>query len=61
MGKNLVKDVLLDGGSSVNITVKTHYDGLFWTSQWEFFLGESSIVALYSNIFKKLSKSEMKN
>jgi hypothetical protein len=34
VGKNLVKDVLLDGGSSVNITIKTHYDGLFWMSQW---------------------------
>jgi len=46
-----MKDVLLDGGSSVNITVKTHYDGLFWMSQWQFFHGESSIVALYQNIF----------
>jgi hypothetical protein len=26
-----------------------------------FFLGESNIVALYSNIFEKLGKSEMKN
>jgi hypothetical protein len=26
-----------------------------------FFLGESSIVALYSNLFEKLGKSEMKN
>jgi hypothetical protein len=25
------------------------------------FLGESSIVALYSNIFEKLGKNEMKN
>jgi hypothetical protein len=41
--------------------VKTHYGGLFWMSQCQFFLGESSIVALYSNIFEKLGKSEMKN
>jgi hypothetical protein len=26
-----------------------------------FFLGESSIVELYSNIFEKLGKNEMKN
>jgi hypothetical protein len=25
------------------------------------FLGESSIVALYSNLFEKLGKNEMKN
>ncbi len=61
VGKNLVKDFLLDGGSSVNITIKTHYDGLFSMSQWQFFLGESNIVALHSNIFEKLGKNEMKN
>jgi hypothetical protein len=42
-------------------SIKTHYTHLFWKSQWHFFLGESSIIALYSNLLGKLSKSEMKN
>jgi hypothetical protein len=29
-------------------------------SQWHFFVGESSIVALYSNIFEKLGKVRWK-
>jgi hypothetical protein len=41
--------------------VKAHYNGLLWKSQWQFFLSESSIVALYSNLFEKLGKSGMKN
>ncbi len=40
--------------------MKTHYDGHFWMSQWQFFLGESNIVALYLYIIAKLGKSEMK-
>ncbi len=36
--------------------VKAHQGGFFWMSQWHFFVGESSIVALYSNIFEKLGK-----
>jgi hypothetical protein len=41
--------------------VKVCYDGFFWRSQWQFFLGESNIVALYTNLFEKLGKSEKKN
>jgi hypothetical protein len=37
--------------------VKTHYNRLFWKSQWQFFLRES----LYSNLFEKLGRNEMKN
>jgi len=44
-----------------NYWVKAHYNGQFWKSQWQFGLSESSVVALYSNLFEKLSKSEMKN
>jgi hypothetical protein len=39
---------------------KTHYTHPFWKLEWHFFLGESSIVVLYSNLFEKLGKSEMK-
>jgi hypothetical protein len=46
---------------SLGVWVKTHYTHLFWKSQWQCFLGESSIVALYSNLLEKLGKSEMKN
>jgi len=56
-----------------NYWVKAHYNGQFWKSQWQFGLSESSVVALYSNLFEKLGvalysnlfeklgKSEMKN
>jgi hypothetical protein len=44
-----------------NYWVKAHYNGQFWKSQWQFNLSESSVVALYSNLFEKLGKSEMKN
>jgi hypothetical protein len=40
--------------------VKAHYNERFWKSQWYFLLGESSIIALYSNLFEKLGKNEMK-
>jgi hypothetical protein len=49
--KNVITRVSL-----LNIGVKAHYSGLFWKSQWQFFLNESNIVALYSNIFEKLGK-----
>ncbi len=46
----------------INFTrIKAHYDERFWKSQCRFFLSESSIVALYSNLFEKLGKSEMEN
>jgi hypothetical protein len=41
--------------------IKIHYNGLFWKSQCHIKKSESSIVALYSNEFAKLGKSEMKN
>jgi hypothetical protein len=34
---------------------------IFGNHSGNFFLGEASIIALYSNIFEKLDKSEMKN
>jgi hypothetical protein len=48
-------------GIKLHQGVKAHYNGIFWKSLWQFFLSESSIVALYSNLFEKLSKSEIKN
>jgi hypothetical protein len=29
--------------------------------EWQYFLGELSIVELYANLFEKFDKSEMKN
>jgi hypothetical protein len=43
------------------VGVKIHYNGQFWKSHSQFFLSESNIIALYSYLFEKLSKSEMKN
>jgi hypothetical protein len=46
--------VNLDGGKST-------LHSPFLEVTMAIFLGESSIVALYSNLFEKLGKSEMKN
>jgi hypothetical protein len=34
---------------------------VFGMHNGSFFLGESNIVALYSNLFEKFNKNEMKN
>jgi hypothetical protein len=46
---------------TLNMLGKTTLQWTFLEIIVAFFMGESSVVALYSNLFEKLGKSEMKN
>ncbi len=41
--------------------VKAHYNGLFWMSQFIYFLGQSNLIAYNSNEFEKYGKNEIIN